>query len=46
MTIGRLSSYNLHQQLLRESVRSQTNLAELQNQISSGIKSPDRKSVV
>ena len=39
MAIGRLSSYNLHQALLRDTTRSQSDLANLQGQISSGIKS-------
>ncbi len=39
MTVGRLSTYNLQQTLLRDATRSQLTLADLQGQISSGIKS-------
>jgi len=41
MTTGRISSYNLNQTLLRDTTRSQTDLYNLQNQLSSGLKSPD-----
>ncbi len=39
MSSGRISTYNLHQALLRDSVRAQSDLFVLQKQISSGIKS-------
>lgn len=37
--VGRISTYNLHQSLLRDSTRSQVNLYDLQTQLSSGLKS-------
>lgn len=37
--VGRISSYNVHQSLLRDTTRTQTNLFDLQGQLSSGIKS-------
>lgn len=39
MTVGRLSTYNLHQIFLGNAFRSQENLSTLQQQISSGLKS-------
>jgi flagellar hook-associated protein 3 FlgL len=38
MGINRVSTYNIHQSLLRDATRSQTDLFNLQNQISSGLK--------
>lgn len=37
-SVGRISTYNLHQLLLRDSTRSQTDLYDLQGQLSSGLK--------
>ncbi len=37
--VGRISSYNVHQSLLRDSTRTQTSLYDLQGQLSSGLKS-------
>jgi flagellar hook-associated protein 3 FlgL len=37
--VGRISTYNVHQSLLRDSTRTQTTLAEMQGQLSSGFKS-------
>lgn len=39
MTIGKLSTYNIHQSLLRDTTRSQLTLFDLQGQLSSGLKS-------
>lgn len=37
--VGRISTYGVHQSLLRDSTRTQTNIFDLQNQLSSGLKS-------
>ena len=38
MAIGRISTYNLHQALTRDTTKSQVDLFELQKQLSSGMK--------
>ncbi len=41
MSVGRISTYALHQSTLRDTSKTQATLADLQQQLSSGNKSPD-----
>lgn len=41
MAIGRISTYNIHQALLRDTTNSQNDLFEMQKQLSSGLKTDD-----